>query len=132
MVGVIAGIGFAVALFVAGEAFTDPDIQGESKTGTMLSSADFPAKSVPAGRADMPALFSLLVQQCRKGFTYHEAFGWFLRFVFSDAVINVDVIVFTAYSCKMLYLHIHIVAVLSAFINADGFSASSHFGITPP
>jgi NhaA family Na+:H+ antiporter len=35
--GVIAGIGFTVALFVAGEAFTDPLIQGAAKMGAMLS-----------------------------------------------------------------------------------------------
>ena len=37
MAGVIAGIGFTVALFVAGEAFTDPVIQGAAKMGAMLS-----------------------------------------------------------------------------------------------
>jgi NhaA family Na+:H+ antiporter len=35
--GVIAGIGFTVALFVAGEAFTDPVIRGAAKMGAMLS-----------------------------------------------------------------------------------------------
>lgn len=35
--GVIAGFGFTVALFVAGEAFTDPAIQGAAKMGAMLS-----------------------------------------------------------------------------------------------
>jgi len=35
--GIIAGIGFTVALFVAGEAFTDPVIQGAAKMGAMLS-----------------------------------------------------------------------------------------------
>lgn len=34
---IIAGIGFTVALFVAGEAFTDPVIQGAAKMGAMLS-----------------------------------------------------------------------------------------------
>ena len=37
VVGIIAGIGFTVALFVAGEAFTDPALQGEAKMGAMLS-----------------------------------------------------------------------------------------------
>jgi Na+:H+ antiporter, NhaA family len=37
MAGLIAGIGFTVALFVAGEAFTDPVIQGAAKMGAMLS-----------------------------------------------------------------------------------------------
>ncbi len=37
MAGLIAGIGFTVALFVAGEAFTDPEIQGAAKMGAMLS-----------------------------------------------------------------------------------------------
>jgi NhaA family Na+:H+ antiporter len=40
--GIIAGIGFTVALFVAGEAFTDPGIQGAAKMGAMLSIAAFP------------------------------------------------------------------------------------------
>ncbi len=35
--GVIAGTGFTVALFVAGEAFTDPFVQGAAKMGAMLS-----------------------------------------------------------------------------------------------
>ena len=35
--GVIAGIGFTVALFVAGEAFTDPVIQGAAKMGAIFS-----------------------------------------------------------------------------------------------
>jgi NhaA family Na+:H+ antiporter len=40
--GIIAGIGFTVALFVAGEAFTDPGVQGAAKMGAMLSIAAFP------------------------------------------------------------------------------------------
>ncbi len=40
--GVIAGVGFTVALFVAGEAFTNPDIQGAAKMGAMLSIVAFP------------------------------------------------------------------------------------------
>ena len=35
--GMIAGIGFTVALFVAGEAFTDPALAGGAKMGAMLS-----------------------------------------------------------------------------------------------
>ena len=35
--GMIAGIGFTVALFVAGEAFTDPVVKGAAKMGAMLS-----------------------------------------------------------------------------------------------
>jgi len=35
--GVIAGTGFTVALFVAGEAFSDPVIKGAAKMGAMLS-----------------------------------------------------------------------------------------------
>jgi NhaA family Na+:H+ antiporter len=46
--GVIAGIGFTVALFVAGEAFTDPGVQGAAKMGAMLSIAAFPAAFVLA------------------------------------------------------------------------------------
>jgi len=46
--GVIAGIGFTVALFVAGEAFTDPAIQGAAKMGAMLSIAAFPAAIILA------------------------------------------------------------------------------------
>jgi NhaA family Na+:H+ antiporter len=35
--GIIAGTGFTVALFVAGEAFSDPTIKGAAKMGAMLS-----------------------------------------------------------------------------------------------
>jgi NhaA family Na+:H+ antiporter len=35
--GLVAGIGFTVALFVAGEAFIDPVLQGAAKMGAMLS-----------------------------------------------------------------------------------------------
>ena len=37
LVGLIAGIGLTVALFVAGEAFTEPRIQGAAKMGALLS-----------------------------------------------------------------------------------------------
>jgi NhaA family Na+:H+ antiporter len=37
LVGLIAGIGLTVALFVAGEAFTEPVIQGSAKMGALLS-----------------------------------------------------------------------------------------------
>jgi Na+:H+ antiporter, NhaA family len=37
--GIIAGTGFTVALFVAGEAFTDPSLQGAAKMGAILSIA---------------------------------------------------------------------------------------------
>ena len=37
VVGLIASIGLTVALFVAGVAFTDPDIQGAAKMGALLS-----------------------------------------------------------------------------------------------
>lgn len=37
LAGLIAGIGMTVALFVAGEAFTDKVIQGAAKTGALLS-----------------------------------------------------------------------------------------------
>ncbi len=37
VIGLIAGIGFTVALFVAGEAFVDPALQGAAKMGAMLS-----------------------------------------------------------------------------------------------
>lgn len=37
VVGVLSGIGFTVALFVAGEAFTDPLIAGAAKMGAILS-----------------------------------------------------------------------------------------------
>ena len=37
MIGIIAGIGLTVALFVAGEAFTDPGTQGAAKMGALLS-----------------------------------------------------------------------------------------------
>jgi NhaA family Na+:H+ antiporter len=35
--GIIAGTGFTVALFVAGEAFSDPTIKGAAKMGAMVS-----------------------------------------------------------------------------------------------
>ena len=38
LVGLIAGIGMTVALFVAGEAFIDPVTQGAAKMGALLSS----------------------------------------------------------------------------------------------
>ncbi|HEX5772953.1 MAG TPA: Na+/H+ antiporter NhaA [Geomobilimonas sp.] len=37
LVGLIAGVGLTVALFVAGEAFIDPVIQGAAKMGALLS-----------------------------------------------------------------------------------------------
>lgn len=37
LIGLIAGIGLTVALFVAGEAFTDPVNQGAAKMGALLS-----------------------------------------------------------------------------------------------
>ena len=37
IVGIIAGTGFTVALFVAGEAFSDPAVTGAAKMGAMLS-----------------------------------------------------------------------------------------------
>jgi len=44
--GVIAGIGFTVALFVAGEAFADPVLQGAAKMGAMLSIVAFPIAAI--------------------------------------------------------------------------------------
>jgi len=46
--GMIAGIGFTVALFVAGEAFTDPLVQGAAKMGAMLSIVIAPLAVVAA------------------------------------------------------------------------------------
>jgi NhaA family Na+:H+ antiporter len=37
VVGIISGFGFTVALFMAGEAFIDPTLQGAAKMGAMLS-----------------------------------------------------------------------------------------------
>jgi NhaA family Na+:H+ antiporter len=37
LIGLIAGIGLTVAIFVAGEAFTDPVTQGAAKMGALLS-----------------------------------------------------------------------------------------------
>jgi NhaA family Na+:H+ antiporter len=37
LIGIIAGIGLTVAIFVAGEAFTDPVTQGAAKMGALLS-----------------------------------------------------------------------------------------------
>lgn len=39
LVGLIAGIGLTVALFVAGEAFTDASVQGAAKMGAVFSAA---------------------------------------------------------------------------------------------
>lgn len=39
IVGIIAGTGFTVALFVSGEAFADPGIKGAAKMGAMFSIA---------------------------------------------------------------------------------------------
>ncbi len=50
VVGVVAGIGFTVALFVAGEAFPDPLHQGAAKMGAMLSFGAA-AIALAAGRA---------------------------------------------------------------------------------
>jgi NhaA family Na+:H+ antiporter len=49
LVGLIAGIGMTVALFVAGEAFTDPAIQGSAKMGALFS-AGCAIAAVVAGR----------------------------------------------------------------------------------
>ncbi len=37
MVGFIASMGLTVALFVAGEAFTNPELQSQAKMGALLS-----------------------------------------------------------------------------------------------
>lgn len=37
LAGLISGLGFTVALFITGEAFSDPVIQGAAKMGAMLS-----------------------------------------------------------------------------------------------
>jgi len=37
LIGLIGGLGLTVALFVAGEAFTDPLIQGAAKMGALSS-----------------------------------------------------------------------------------------------
>lgn len=37
VVGIIGGFGFTVALFVAGEAFTDQMLQGAAKMGAIMS-----------------------------------------------------------------------------------------------
>jgi Na+:H+ antiporter, NhaA family len=37
VIGIIGGFGFTVALFIAGEAFIDPALQGAAKMGAMLS-----------------------------------------------------------------------------------------------
>lgn len=42
LVGMIAGMGLTVSLFIAGEAFADPRIQGAAKMGALLSGAIAP------------------------------------------------------------------------------------------
>lgn len=37
VMGMIAGVGFTVAIFIAGEAFADTSLQGQAKMGAMLS-----------------------------------------------------------------------------------------------
>lgn len=49
LIGMIAGIGLTVALFVAGEAFTDPMMQGSAKMGALLSGG-IAVVAVVAGR----------------------------------------------------------------------------------
>lgn len=49
LVGLIAGTGLTVALFVAGEAFTDPAVQGAAKMGALFSAACGVA-AIAAGR----------------------------------------------------------------------------------
>lgn len=49
LVGLIAGCGLTVALFVAGEAFTDPAIQGAAKMGALFS-AFCGVAAIAAGR----------------------------------------------------------------------------------
>jgi NhaA family Na+:H+ antiporter len=49
LIGIIAGFGFTVALFVAGEAFIGPAHQGAAKMGAMLSCASA-AIALSAGR----------------------------------------------------------------------------------
>ena len=46
LVGMIAGMGLTVSLFIAGEAFVDPRIQGAAKMGALLSGAIAPAAIV--------------------------------------------------------------------------------------
>ena len=47
--GLVAGLGLTVALFVSGEAFTDPLLQGEAKMGALFSGAVF-ALALVVGR----------------------------------------------------------------------------------
>lgn len=46
--GLVAGLGLTVALFVAGAAFTDPELQGAAKMGALLSSLAAPLAIVLA------------------------------------------------------------------------------------
>ena len=50
LICVIAGFGFTVALFMAGEAFSDPVHQGAARTGAMLSILSAPL-ALGIGRA---------------------------------------------------------------------------------
>lgn len=49
LVGLIAGIGLTVSLFIAGEAFTEPQVQGAAKMGALLS-ISFGGMAVALGR----------------------------------------------------------------------------------
>ena len=42
LAGLIAGLGLTVALFVSGEAYTDPGLQGAAKMGALLSAIAAP------------------------------------------------------------------------------------------
>jgi len=46
--GMIAGLGLTVALFVAGVAFTDPELQGAAKMGALLSALAAPIAIIAA------------------------------------------------------------------------------------
>ncbi len=46
LVGMIAGMGLTVSLFIAGEAFPDPGVQGAAKMGALLSGAIAPVAIV--------------------------------------------------------------------------------------
>jgi NhaA family Na+:H+ antiporter len=54
VLGVVAGIGFTMALFIAGLAFEEPDMLGAAKLGVMIASALAMIVGLALGRALLP------------------------------------------------------------------------------
>lgn len=66
LVGLIAGLGLTVALFVAGEAFTDPDIQSAAKMGALMSAVIAPVAIILARILRVRSAEQLIAEQARE------------------------------------------------------------------